>query len=442
MGKGISVLDTNVLLGGGVEIFNFFTGHLVIIPMSVVVELDRFKKGGKVENRNARSVIRFLDGLRNDEKLFSKEGAYIEKLNVRIGIVSEKEDHSNLKKTIWFSDGDPDDRILNVAYCLHENFPKHEVILWTQDLGLRLKASFVGVLSDYVPENVLSDKADASLYTGFRSVEVLDSKLINQFWEDKLDSRSLEVDLRQNEYLSLNNGGEEFGLGVVRGNKVYKVKSDRKVFGISPLNSEQACATDALINPDIPAVFIEGKAGTGKTLLALAAALESRRSYRQILIVRPIVPLENKEMGFLPGDVNAKVGPYTSPIYDNLDFIRHNLDKKDKRQKCLERLWEDSKIVVEPLPFIRGRSLRRVFVIVDESQNLTSKEFKAIITRVGEGTKIVFTGDASQSDIPDGKNGNSMLYVMDRLCGDKLVSHVKLREVRRSRLTELAADRL
>jgi len=221
-------------------------------------------------------------------------------------------------------------------------------------------------------------------------------------------------------------------------------KIDKNViYGITPRNAEQTFAVDALSNDNIRLVSMTGKAGTGKTLLALASALHVRKHYRQIYIARPIVPLSNKDIGYLPGDVESKLAPYMQPLWDNLKVIQDQYSETDKHYQIIENMLKDEKLVIEALSYIRGRSLQRIFFIVDEAQNLTPHEIKTIITRAGEGSKIVFTGDVYQIDHPylDGQS-NGLSYLIDRFKGQKLYAHINLEKGERSELAELASNLL
>ncbi len=227
-------------------------------------------------------------------------------------------------------------------------------------------------------------------------------------------------------------------------NKEFIVKVDKtNVYGINPRNAEQTFAVDSLINPDIRLVSMTGKAGTGKTLLALASALHVKKNYRQIFIARPIVPLSNKDIGYLPGDVESKLAPYMQPLWDNLKVIQDQFPENDRQHQAIDQMIKDQKLVIEPLSYIRGRSLQRIFFIVDEAQNLTPHEIKTIITRAGEGAKVVFTGDIYQIDHPylDGQS-NGLSYLIDRFKGQKLYAHINLEKGERSELAELASNLL
>jgi PhoH-like ATPase len=233
-------------------------------------------------------------------------------------------------------------------------------------------------------------------------------------------------------------------LGHLTSTKEFVERIDKNpVYGIMPRNAEQTFAMNALTNKNIPLVSITGKAGTGKTLLALASALSVKKDYRQIYIARPIIPLSNKDIGFLPGDVESKLAPYMQPLWDNLKVIQDQYSDTDKHHQAITTMIKEEKILVEPLSYIRGRSLQRIFFIVDEAQNLTPHEIKTIITRVGEGTKIVFTGDIYQIDHPYlDSMSNGLSYLIEHFKGQKLYAHVNLEKGERSELAELASNLL
>ena len=215
------------------------------------------------------------------------------------------------------------------------------------------------------------------------------------------------------------------------------------MYGIKPKNAEQAFALNALMNNNVKLVALQGVAGTGKTLLALASALEQSKSYQQIIMARPIVPLSNKEIGFLPGDANDKISPYMEPLFDNLKFIKSQFGENERKHKAIIEMEQNGKIIISPLAFIRGRSLSNILFIIDEAQNLTPHEIKTIITRAGENTKIIFSGDVNQIDTPYlDEQSNGLAYLIDRLKGQSLFAHIKLEKGERSELANIANELL
>jgi PhoH-like ATPase len=214
-------------------------------------------------------------------------------------------------------------------------------------------------------------------------------------------------------------------------------------YGIKPRNAEQTFALHAILNPDVRLITIQGVAGTGKTLLALAGSLEQKKRYEQIVLARPIVPLSNKDIGYLPGDAKEKINPYMEPLWDNLKFIKNQFGVNEKKHKMIDDMLQDGKIIITPLAYIRGRSLANIMFIVDEAQNLTPHEVKTIITRAAEGTKIIFTGDVNQIDTPYlDEQSNGLSYIIDRLKGNKLFAHITLEKGERSELANLANELL
>jgi PhoH-like ATPase len=287
----------------------------------------------------------------------------------------------------------------------------------------------------------IKEQIDHDPYLGRQLVEECDHIIINHLHTDKNGVEGTQVDadepLTINEYLTLRNGSASV-LAVYGPDKMVRKIETYPAYGILPKNAEQTFALHGLMDPNIPLVTITGKAGTGKTLLALSAALEQRRGHKQVLLSRPAIPLSNRDMGYLPGDIKSKLDPYMAPLFDNIGVIREYASIT--QNKALSKMQEEEKLVIEPLAFIRGRSLRKMFMIVDEAQNLTPHEVKTIVTRAGEGTKIVFTGDTDQIDVPSLRHDNNGLsYLIERMKGQSLFSHVTLEKSERSGLAELAA---
>ncbi|MBS1272205.1 MAG: PhoH-like protein [Candidatus Marinimicrobia bacterium] len=436
----IFVLDTNVILHDSECIYHF-QEHDIVIPITVLEELDSFKKGNETLNFHAREFVRELDALSGDH-LFNG-GVDIGEKNGKISISLEKQFHKDLQFN--FSEHKPDHHILNTAYQLAEGHPEKAVILVSKDVNLRMKAKSMGLLAqDYKTDHVQDVSA---LYTGLRIEENMPEQVIEEMYkvpfEVEASALPIENPLNPNEYLIMRNGRKS-ALGVYNPNtlNVHRVEKT-SVYGITPRNAEQTFAFNALMNTDIPLVSLSGKAGTGKTLLALAAALEKRKHYRQIYLARPIVPLSNKDIGFLPGDIQSKLDPYMQPLYDNLGVIQNQFPGSNTKNRRIKEMLDEEKLVISPLSYIRGRSLVNIYFIVDEAQNLTPHEIKTIITRAGEGTKVVFTGDIYQIDHPYlDSHSNGLSYLIDKMHGQKIYAHINLEKGERSELAELASNLL
>ncbi|WP_136799104.1 MULTISPECIES: PhoH family protein [Desulfosediminicola] len=439
--KKLFILDTNVILHDSSCIYNF-QEHDILIPITVLEELDNFKKGGQIINYHARQFIRAVDELSAD-KLFNG-GVKIDEEKGRISIRLDRPMHEDLIGSFPNSDK-PDHRILNVAYCLKQDHQDKAVILVSKDMNLRMKARALGLMSeDYTTDHVRDPQ---KLYTGCRSEENVPADVIESLFAspDGICEAKLAPDepFQPNEFIILKNGNTSALASFKADVKSFQLVQKSTVYGITPRNAEQSFAVNALLDTSLPLVTITGKAGTGKTLLALAAALEARKNYRQILLTRPIVPLSNKDIGYLPGDIQSKIRPYMQPLYDNLGVIRNQFSENSEMYQRLKKMIEDEKLIIEPLAYIRGRSLVRMCMIVDEAQNLTPHEVKTIITRAGEGTKIIFTGDIHQIDHPYlDIHSNGLSSLIDKMQGQKLYSHIDLRKGERSELAELASDLL
>jgi PhoH-like ATPase len=436
----IFVLDTNVILHDSSCIYQF-EAHDVVIPITVLEELDRFKRGKEIINCNAREFVRALDTL-TGEKLFNG-GVAIGPGRGKISICLEKAFHQDLHDS--FSGAKPDHHILNTAYHLAEKHHFQGVVLVTKDVNLRMKAKSVGLMAEDYTTDRVGDIAE--IYKGRRTVEAVPGAVIDRLFEEPFDispeAVAAQPDFLANEFLILRNGSKSaLGMFDRAADRIRRVEN-RVCFGIKGRNVEQFFAMNALLDRNIPLVTLSGKAGTGKTLLALAAALENKRHYRQILIARPTVPLSNRDLGYLPGDINSKLDPYLQPLFDNLSVIQNQFPPENPRHRAVREYLDEEKIVITPLSYIRGRSIVKAFFIVDEAQNLTPHEVKTIITRAGEGTKIVFTGDIFQIDHPylDSQT-NGLSYLIEKMKGQPLYAHITLEKGERSELSELASGLL
>jgi len=438
----IFVLDTNVILHDASCISKFGESDIVL-PITVLEELDKFKRGSENIHFQAREFVRLLDSLTGP--ILSDEGASRgEGLgNIRVMLGSP----SSQKFKDAFLEDLPDHRILQCALRIQEECEGTDiqVIVVSKDMNLRLKARSLGLTS----EGYRADQVESvdNLYSGKRMVTEMPTESIDSFYGNSgfVDEQHLPQIEKPiaNENFVLRNGSKSALATYQAGAKAFKRIEKTTAYGIVPRNSEQSFALSALLNDDIRLITLAGKAGTGKTLLALAAALECRSRYRQILLARPVVPLSNRDLGFLPGDIHAKLDPYMQPLFDNLNVIRHQYNDNDPKAQKIHEMLDNEKLVITPLSYIRGRSLQRMFFIVDEAQNLTPHEVKTIITRAGEGTKIVFTGDMHQIDQPYlDKLSNGLSHLVNRMVGQQLYAHVTLEKGERSELADLASDLL
>ncbi|MBF0485896.1 MAG: PhoH family protein [Candidatus Omnitrophica bacterium] len=435
------VLDTNVILHDSACLHQF-KEHDVVLPITVLEELDRFKKGNETLNFHARHFLKELDEISGDGVF--NGGLPIGKNKGLLIIKLDRKFHPDLKP--HFEDAKPDHKILNCAYCLAKETPQREVTLVTKDVNLRMKAKAVHLIAeDYQTDHV---KDISTIYKGYRFEENVSRELIHKLCHDekKIPLKSLKSrsQFHPNEFVVVRN--KEFSaLGYVDpSDMVIKHITKVNASGIKPRNVEQMFALHALLNEDIRLVTVSGKAGTGKTLLALAAALEQRDNYKQVFLARPIVALSNKDLGYLPGSVDEKINPYMQPLYDNLGVIQDKLiENIERKGKKFQKLLDEEKLVIAPLAYIRGRSLVDTYFIVDEAQNLTPHEIKTIITRAGENTKMVFTGDIFQIDHPYlDIYSNGLSYLIDKMQGQKIYTHIFLEKGERSHLAELASDLL
>jgi PhoH-like ATPase len=437
--RKIFVLDTSVILHDFNALHNF-KEHDVAIPITVLEELDTFKKGNSVLNLQAREFIRQLDKLSDHNMLqewIPLDGA----AHGRFRVLTDE--NGGIDAGEVFGTRKADHRILNTVLSLARSQPDHKVILITKDINLRLKARALNVLAeDYETVKV---KDPSHLPKGKDELEIADGAAIDRLYQEE----SLPVDAvlaarpAANQYYILRSGTKS-------ALAYYNARTDRiervvkpLAYGISPRNAEQTFALHAVLNPDVLLVTLSGAAGTGKTLLALAGAMEQRRQFRQIYLARPIVPLSNRDIGYLPGDIQSKINPFMQPLWDNLGIIKNQFDEKESEYRKVDEMVETDKLHIVPLAYIRGRSLSNVIFIVDEAQNLTPHEVKTIITRAGERTKIILTGDIFQIDTPYlDASSNGLSYLIDRVRGNPLYAHVNLEKGERSALANLASSLL
>lgn len=435
------VLDTNVILHDPTCI-NHFQENNIIIPLSVIEELDHFKRGNQVINLNAREFARTLDSITGNE-IFNG-GVPLGKGKGKVRVVISK----GLAKEIHdvFREDSVDHRVLSVAFEASKS-SKTKVIVISKDVNLRMKAKALGIpAEDYTTDRVTNVE---ELYSGKAILENFDDDILQKLYQSPFEVQAkqilkkLKAEAVPNKFFIMRNSSRSVLSVLDQDVEKFKRIDKDVVYGIKPRNAEQTFAVNALCNVDIPLVSLTGKAGTGKTLLALASALQVRKNFRQIYIARPVVPLSNKDIGYLPGDVESKLAPYMQPLWDNLKVIQDQFPETDKNYQLINNMLKEDKLVIEPLSYIRGRSLQRIYFIVDEAQNLTPHEVKTIITRAGEGAKIVLTGDIYQIDHPylDAQS-NGLSYLIEHFKGQKLYAHVNLEKGERSELAELASNLL
>lgn len=433
------VLDTSVILYENRSIMNF-QEHDIILPITVLEELDQLKKGNSSTNFEAREFARLLDKLAKGKSLQDwiplngkTRGNF--KVVMEAGSGKAKQDAN-----VIFGETKNDHRILNCTLRIKEEYKEQQVILVSKDINLRLKANSMGIVAeDYETGKI---KNVDKLHQGQVSTEKIAKEVIDKLYEkDALPST--EVFKRKkplaNQYFIFNSGENSAVAYYDSLEKQIKKIKKKSVAGIKPKNAEQAIAIHAILNPEVKLISIQGVAGTGKTLLTLAGAIEQKKLFKQIFLARPVVPLSNNDIGYLPGDIKSKLNPYMEPLWDNLKFIQNQYKETEKQYRALQEMVEKEKIVIQPLAYIRGRSLSNIFFIIDEAQNLTPHEVKTIISRAGENTKIVFTGDIHQIDSPYlDSQSNGLSYLIDRIKDHPLCAHIHLEKGERSELANLA----
>ena len=441
------VLDTNVLLHNPNALF-MFKAHEVIIPFDIIEELDKFKTGTDDLGRNARTVIRHLDRLRQKGNL--ADGVAVEQTGGRVRVVLEEDQ----KLCPGLTANTPDNRIICCAKMLSD--AGNHVVFISKDINARIKSDALGLIT----EDFEAQKVDFErLYTGYREIDV-PASVIDELFRQKQVKLNLDEKLLANEYVLLKDQSDASHTAIGR----YKAADDAvlptrprrgPVFGIMPRNLQQTMALDLLLDDSIKLVSLIGSAGTGKTLLAIAAGLAkvlNENIYQKLLCARPIMPL-GRDIGYLPGGKDEKLTAWMQPIFDNMAYLLSNRLSGDKEhqphtspssvEQRITQLMDAGQVVLEPLTYIRGRSIPNQYMIVDEAQNLTPHEVKTIASRVGEGTKLVLTGDATQIDNPYlDSSSNGLSYLVERLKGQPIVGHITLARSERSELASLVTAEL
>lgn len=436
----IFVLDTSVILYNHNAIYSFEDND-VAIPITVLEELDYFKKGNETKNFETREFIRIMDRLSKNNSLQNWIPIDRPKAGYFKVIMQERADELDATKV--FGENNADHRILNATLSMCEEHPEKKVTLVTKDINLRLKAKSLNIPAEDFETGKIKDIE--SLYTGMGVIEGLTKEVIDNVYANGFcmpEDVGIKDPIPNHYYILKNNRTSAlvfYNPVLERIERIEKTPAYR----ITPRNAEQVFALHAIRNPKVKLVTMQGVAGTGKTLLALAGALDQKRNFKQIYLARPIVPLSNKDIGYLPGDIASKLNPYMEPLWDNLKFIQNQFNEKDREFKKISDALEQEKLVITPLAYIRGRSISNVCFIVDEAQNLTPHEVKTIITRAGENTKIIFTGDIYQIDTPYlDSQSNGLSYLIDKIKHHDIYAHVRLEKGERSDLANLANELL
>lgn len=435
----IFVLDTNVILHDHTCIYQFQDND-IILPITVLEELDKFKRGNDLINFQAREFTRVLDDIVGDDIFNGGKSLGVGKGKLRIE--TGKPFSDQLKSS--FREDIPDHRILSIAEFTAGNYPRRKTILVSKDINLRMKAKSLGIQAeDYKTDQVTDENVLDKTVATFES---LDDGLIDTLYNSGSFAKEdvgKTFNPEANEcFIFKGNSSSALARYDAKSERVYRVEK-KSAYGIKPRNAEQTFSLNLLMDPEVKLMALTGKAGTGKTLLALAAAIEQHRQYEQILLARPIVALSNRDLGYLPGDASEKINPYMQPLFDNLAVIKHTFNPRSNEYQLIEEMVKEERLNITPLAYIRGRSLSNAFFIIDEAQNLTPHEIKTIITRAGEGTKMIFTGDLQQIDSPylDMKS-NGLAYMTDRMRNQELFAHINLVKGERSYLAELASNLL
>jgi len=444
MEKKLFVLDTSVIIYDYDAIKNF-DEHDIVIPITVLEELDNFKKGNDTKNFAAREFSRFVDQASGKNSL--QDWIPIEGKKKGLFTIVMNELETKIDAIKIFGDDKGDHRILNAALHMKAEYPNRQVIMVSKDINLRIKAKSLNIIAEDYETGKLNDsdiEADTAP-TGRSVIEDVDIAFIDSLYanDEVANDGFINKEIKGNQFFTLRNGKKSVLTYFNKTRNSFARIEKMNCFGIKPKNAEQAFAMHALTNPEVKLVTIQGVAGTGKTLLSLATALAQNRDYHSIFLARPIVPLSNRDIGYLPGDAETKLNPYMEPLWDNLTYIKNQFSFDNREYLDIQELERMGKIVVCPLAFIRGRSLSNVFFIVDEAQNLTPHEIKTIISRAGENTKVIFTGDVFQIDTPYlDTYSNGLSYLIERAKEHPLYTHITLEKGERSDLANLANELL
>ena len=434
------ILDTNVLLHDPQALFKFEENN-IFIPITVIEEVDRFKKDMNETGRNARQISRILDAMREKGSLavgISLPGQGI----LRVELFDEK---SMKHLPADLRNDSNDNRILALAIDVRDRYPDTPLVFVTKDTNLRIKADAVGLIA----EDYESDKVDIQdLYSGSRCVDVPPESVDRFYGQSWLEAPE---GLSPNEFVTLVDSSNPSHTAICRYDaaslKFVPVRKVPKegIWSLFPRNREQSFALDVLMDDNIKLVTLVGKAGTGKTLLAIAAGLHKvaeENVFNRLLVSRPVFPM-GKDIGFLPGDIEEKLTPWMQPIFDNVELLISGHESEKRHSKGYKELMAMGLLDIEPLTYIRGRSIPKQYMIVDEAQNLTPHEIKTIVTRAGEGTKIILTGDPYQIDNPYvDSSSNGLSFLVEKFKNEKISAHVTLTRGERSELAELAANLL
>ncbi|MFI5219769.1 MAG: PhoH family protein [Bacteroidia bacterium] len=440
--RKVFVIDTSAILFDHNIIFNF-KEHDVAIPITVLEEIDRFKKGNDVINFEAREFIRSIDKLSGDFSLqdwIPLNGPTKGKFRV---LMNERGNGVDANRV--FNEKKADHNIINAALGLKEELPERKIVLVSKDINLRLKAKSLNISSEDYQTGKVKDLE--GLYTGKSVIENVHKKIIESIYHDGGCNYKelLKKKPHANHYFILKSKAESASALAYFNPVTESIERVLKenAYGVRPRNAEQTFAMHAIFNTNVRLVSVQGVAGTGKTLIALASAIHQKSKYRQIYLARPIVPLSNKDIGYLPGDIKSKINPYMEPLWDNLKFIQSQYKESDKEYQKITEMVENEKLHITPLAYIRGRSLSNICFIIDEAQNLTPHEVKTIITRAGENTKIIFTGDIFQIDTPYlDSHSNGLSTLIHKIKDNPLYAHITLEKGERSELANIAGQLL